>query len=694
MAGRHSYPFAQQTSSNYSFPLSSSAASSRIFPATTASLAGVTSSHAASLHQTQATGRFSCDLCPYSTETKTNLKKHQLRHNTGEKPFKCSICPYATNYSSDLTRHSKIHEKKSEVFAANAAATAAAAAAAATAQRQSMIASSSSPYLRQMGVGPSKPATTNKTPPQKHKWNCHRCPFVGENFSEINRHMQQQHKSAETPRPQSYVLGEQLRQQMSQQPQTQQMTKQSPSMEQLRQPSQQSETAAASWDNQKHVAFAQKIKTSPLQSEQEPILDHEAASETTFQQDDFSVEIDEDTFNDLKHNQRDGNLDAAPQKQPSPEELLREFKDRVQQHVNLQSKKARQKVDVDKMWVDKMRQRFKDHVKHKDDLIDDDNDVGVLRGVSGIVQGSTNTEDGVFKTPPPRYAINSNVSKSHEKNYEDAPQMKRSKQSPTTPPGSAAPVSSDGNIKIRLKFDRETNSATCIPQDAAAAGAAAGTAASLASTDSLSPSQRQMKDEKLVEFGGGLFYRDATAASAQILQDDASNHPAESAPHLHVPSTAALHPVGKYRSILPSSSKKEHPVSMTTMMMNNADIGGGDGVKTVVSGGGGGGGGGGRGGGGICRSLLASPSTFQVPTTSATFASPTETPTAAKFSSYFDTASKQPPEFEASTSMLRSLERRCLVCEDDASGIHYGVVTCEACKGFFRRSNQRALVYR
>ncbi|CAF4778474.1 unnamed protein product, partial [Rotaria sp. Silwood2] len=28
----------------------------------------------------------------------------------------------------------------------------------------------------------------------------------------------------------------------------------------------------------------------------------------------------------------------------------------------------------------------------------------------------------------------------------------------------------------------------------------------------------------------------------------------------------------------------------------------------------------------------------------------------------------------------------CLICNASASGIHFGFVTCEACKGFFRRS--------
>lgn len=41
----------------------------------------------------------------------------------------------------------------------------------------------------------------------------------------------------------------------------------------------------------------------------------------------------------------------------------------------------------------------------------------------------------------------------------------------------------------------------------------------------------------------------------------------------------------------------------------------------------------------------------------------------------------------------RLQEELCLVCGDRASGYHYNALTCEGCKGFFRRSVTKNAVY-
>jgi len=46
----------------------------------------------------------------------------------------------------------------------------------------------------------------------------------------------------------------------------------------------------------------------------------------------------------------------------------------------------------------------------------------------------------------------------------------------------------------------------------------------------------------------------------------------------------------------------------------------------------------------------------------------------------------------ASTGVNASLDEPCPVCGDKVSGYHYGLLTCESCKGFFKRTVQNKKV--
>ena len=45
------------------------------------------------------------------------------------------------------------------------------------------------------------------------------------------------------------------------------------------------------------------------------------------------------------------------------------------------------------------------------------------------------------------------------------------------------------------------------------------------------------------------------------------------------------------------------------------------------------------------------------------------------------------------TELKPEFDEQCPVCGDKVSGYHYGLLTCESCKGFFKRTVQNKKVY-
>uniref|UniRef100_A0A8C0G9G6 Ecdysone receptor n=1 Tax=Chelonoidis abingdonii TaxID=106734 RepID=A0A8C0G9G6_CHEAB len=52
------------------------------------------------------------------------------------------------------------------------------------------------------------------------------------------------------------------------------------------------------------------------------------------------------------------------------------------------------------------------------------------------------------------------------------------------------------------------------------------------------------------------------------------------------------------------------------------------------------------------------------------------------------------PRLSHSSLRMKGQEELCVVCGDKASGYHYNALTCEGCKGFFRRSITKNAIYR
>ncbi|XP_077517663.1 histone-lysine N-methyltransferase PRDM9-like isoform X5 [Amblyomma americanum] len=67
--------------------------------------------HRPSDHSQKPEGRYSCRYCPYTSDHKTNVTRHQRNH-TGERPFVCKECGKAFVLRQHLTYHLLIHSKK------------------------------------------------------------------------------------------------------------------------------------------------------------------------------------------------------------------------------------------------------------------------------------------------------------------------------------------------------------------------------------------------------------------------------------------------------------------------------------------------------------------------------------------------------------------------------------------------------